>query len=209
MATPLLVMRNSMLEVLSEDYVEMAHAKGIKPRKVLFRHAARNALLPVVTSGALFIGSAIGGQVLIEVVFSWPGLGGDCDRRHPAGLSPGPGSAHHHLHHRHADEPGGGSAVCGAGSADFLQSAEGVMRMTTKSLVRRSNTQSVLRQFLKNLRRDKLAMVGVILLVFFIVVAIFATSLAPHGARTATTMKTAKSDAWSRPPWPIPLGPRT
>ena len=55
--------------------------------------------------------------------------------------------------------------------------------MTTKSLVRRSNTQSVLRQFLKNLRRDKLAMVGVILLVFFIVVAIFATSLAPHGAR--------------------------
>ena len=45
MATPLLVMRNSMLEVLSEDYVEMAHAKGIKPRKVLFRHAARNALL--------------------------------------------------------------------------------------------------------------------------------------------------------------------
>ncbi len=75
MATPLLVMRNSMLEVLSEDYVEMAHAKGIKPRKVLFRHAARNALLPVVTSGALFIGSAIGGQVLIEVVFSWPGLG--------------------------------------------------------------------------------------------------------------------------------------
>lgn len=75
MATPLLVMRNSMLEVLSEDYVEMAHAKGLKPRRVLFRHAARNALLPVVTSGALFIGSAIGGQVLIEVVFSWPGLG--------------------------------------------------------------------------------------------------------------------------------------
>lgn len=75
MATPLLVMRNSMLEVLSEDYVEMARAKGIKERKVLLRHAARNALLPVVTSGALFIGSAIGGQVLIEVVFSWPGLG--------------------------------------------------------------------------------------------------------------------------------------
>ncbi len=75
MATPLLVMRNSMLEVLAEDYVEMAEAKGISKRKVLFRHAARNALLPVVTSGALFIGSAIGGQVLIEVVFSWPGLG--------------------------------------------------------------------------------------------------------------------------------------
>ncbi len=75
LATPTLVMRNSMLEVMSEDYVEMAHAKGLKPWRVLYFHAARNALLPVVTSGALFLGSAIGGQVLIEVVFSWPGLG--------------------------------------------------------------------------------------------------------------------------------------
>lgn len=74
-ATPLLTMRNSMLEVLSEDYIEMANAKGLKPRTVLYKHAARNALLPVVTAGALFIGSAIGGQVLLEVVFSWPGLG--------------------------------------------------------------------------------------------------------------------------------------
>lgn len=74
-ATPLLIMRNSMLEVLSEDYIEMANAKGLKEKTVLYKHAARNALLPVVTAGALFIGSAIGGQVLIEVVFSWPGLG--------------------------------------------------------------------------------------------------------------------------------------
>jgi len=74
-ATPLLIMRNSMLEVMSEDYIEMARAKGIRERHILYRHAARNALLPVVTAGALFIGSAIGGQVLIEVVFSWPGLG--------------------------------------------------------------------------------------------------------------------------------------
>ncbi|ABR49458.1 binding-protein-dependent transport systems inner membrane component [Alkaliphilus metalliredigens QYMF] len=74
-ATPLLIMRNSMLEVLSEDYIEMAKAKGLKERTILYKHAARNALLPVVTAGALFIGSAIGGQVLIEYVFSWPGLG--------------------------------------------------------------------------------------------------------------------------------------
>ena len=75
LATPLLIMRNSMLEVMSEDYIEMARAKGLRDRRVLYRHAARNALLPVVTAGALFIGAAIGGQVLIEVVFSWPGLG--------------------------------------------------------------------------------------------------------------------------------------
>lgn len=75
LATPTLIMRNSMLEVMSEDYIEMAHAKGLPERRVLYRHAARNALLPVVTAGALFVGAAIGGQVLIEVVFSWPGLG--------------------------------------------------------------------------------------------------------------------------------------
>lgn len=75
LATPLLMMRNTMLEVLGEDFIEMARAKGLKERVILYKHAARNALLPVVTSGALFIGSAIGGQVLIEYVFSWPGLG--------------------------------------------------------------------------------------------------------------------------------------
>ena len=64
-----------MLEVMSEDYIEMARAKGVKESRILYRHAARNALLPVVTAGALFIGAAIGGQVLIEYVFSWPGIG--------------------------------------------------------------------------------------------------------------------------------------
>ncbi|NLY44411.1 MAG: ABC transporter permease [Tissierella sp.] len=74
-ATPLLIMRNSMLEVLSEDYIEMARAKGLRENRILYKHAARNALLPVVTAGALFLGSAIGGMVLLETVFSWPGLG--------------------------------------------------------------------------------------------------------------------------------------
>lgn len=74
-ASPLLVMRNSMLEVMGEDFIEMAEAKGLKQSVILFRHAARNALLPVVTAGALFIGTALGGQVLLEYVFSWPGLG--------------------------------------------------------------------------------------------------------------------------------------
>lgn len=74
-ATPLLIMRNSMLEVLSEDYIEMAKAKGLKEKRILYKHAARNALLPVVTAGALFLGAALGGMVLLEVVFSWPGLG--------------------------------------------------------------------------------------------------------------------------------------
>lgn len=74
-ATPMLVMRDSMLEVLGSDYVEFARAKGLHPAHVLFRHAARNALLGVVTVSSLILGFAIGGQVVVETVFSWPGMG--------------------------------------------------------------------------------------------------------------------------------------
>jgi peptide/nickel transport system permease protein len=75
MATPMLIMRNSMLEVMTEDFVEMARAKGLKESTVMFRHAMRNAMLPVVTVLTLMIGFAVGGQVLIETVFRWPGMG--------------------------------------------------------------------------------------------------------------------------------------
>ncbi len=73
--TPMLVMRDSMLEVLGSDFVEYARAKGLSPSRVLFRHAARNALLAVVTVSSLILGFAIGGQIVIETVFSWPGMG--------------------------------------------------------------------------------------------------------------------------------------
>lgn len=72
---PLLLMRNNLLEVLSEDYIDTARAKGLTNRRILLWHAARNAILPVVTAFAIAIGFAVGGQVLIETVFSWPGLG--------------------------------------------------------------------------------------------------------------------------------------
>ncbi len=75
LGTPLLIMRNTMLEVFGEDFIEMARAKGLPERRILFGHAARNALLPVITQLAVTIGLAAGGQVVVEVVFSWPGLG--------------------------------------------------------------------------------------------------------------------------------------
>jgi peptide/nickel transport system permease protein len=74
-ATPLLIMRSSMIEIMEDDFIEMARAKGLKERVVLYKHAMRNATLPVVTEAALLIGFAIGGQVLVETVFRWPGLG--------------------------------------------------------------------------------------------------------------------------------------
>jgi peptide/nickel transport system permease protein len=72
---PLLLMRSNMLETLQEDFVTMARMKGLSNWSILVRHAARNALLPVVTAFALGIGYSIGGNVVVETVFSWPGLG--------------------------------------------------------------------------------------------------------------------------------------
>ena len=75
LATPMLIMRDSMLEVLGSDFIELAKAKGLSPRVIMIRHAARNALLPVITVSSVMIGFAIGGQVIVEQVFSWPGMG--------------------------------------------------------------------------------------------------------------------------------------
>jgi dipeptide transport system permease protein len=67
--------RSSMLEVLSEDYVRTARAKGMSPFVVIGQHALRNALIPVVTVIGLSVGSLMAGAVLTETIFSWPGIG--------------------------------------------------------------------------------------------------------------------------------------
>jgi peptide/nickel transport system permease protein len=70
-----LVMRSSLLDVLGEDYITTARAKGVPERLVLNRHAVRNALLPTITLVALSFGYVIGGAITVEVVFSYQGLG--------------------------------------------------------------------------------------------------------------------------------------
>ena len=67
--------RSAMLEVLSEDYVRTARAKGLPPRRVIGLHALRNALIPVVTTIGLRIGVLMAGAILTETIFSWPGIG--------------------------------------------------------------------------------------------------------------------------------------
>mgnify|MGYP004519907415 FL=1 len=69
------LVRSSMLEVLSQDFVRTARSKGISERAVVINHALRNAWLPVVTMIGLEFGFLIGGVVVVEIVFSWPGLG--------------------------------------------------------------------------------------------------------------------------------------
>lgn len=75
LAGTILLMRNSMMEVLGEDYITTAKAKGLTERQVMYKHAARNALLPVTTAVAIAAGGVISGGVLTETIFSWPGMG--------------------------------------------------------------------------------------------------------------------------------------
>jgi peptide/nickel transport system permease protein len=72
---PLLLMRATMLEVMNDEFIVMARMKGLSRWSIVMRHAARNALLPVVTAFALGLGASIGGNVVIETVFAWPGIG--------------------------------------------------------------------------------------------------------------------------------------
>jgi peptide/nickel transport system permease protein len=67
--------RSSMLEVLGQDYIRTAWAKGLSGRRVVTRHALKNALIPIVTLAGLQIGTLLGGAVVTETVFAWPGMG--------------------------------------------------------------------------------------------------------------------------------------
>jgi peptide/nickel transport system permease protein len=69
------LLRSSMLNILREDYIRTAWAKGLQPRIVYGRHAVRNALIPVITMIGILAGELLGGAVVIETVFAWPGVG--------------------------------------------------------------------------------------------------------------------------------------
>jgi len=69
------IVRASMLEVLRQDYITMARSKGLKERVVIYRHALKNALIPAVTLTGLFFAGLLGGALITEYVFQWPGVG--------------------------------------------------------------------------------------------------------------------------------------
>lgn len=75
-ATTTRMMRSSMLDVLGQDYIGVARAKGLKRRRIINRHVLRNAFPPIITVMGLQIGHILGGAVVIENIFSWPGIGG-------------------------------------------------------------------------------------------------------------------------------------
>jgi len=69
------ITRSSMVEILGMDYIRSARAKGLNEQAVMYKHALRNGLIPVVTIAGLYLGVLLGGAVVIETLFSWPGLG--------------------------------------------------------------------------------------------------------------------------------------
>jgi len=69
------VTSSSILEVMTEDYIQTARAKGLRENKVVWRHVARNALIPVITVVGLELGTLLSGSIIVETVFSWPGSG--------------------------------------------------------------------------------------------------------------------------------------
>ena len=75
------MVRSSLLEVLQEDFLKTARAKGLAETVVILKHAMRNAILPVITTIALQIGFLMGGSVVIETIFAWPGIGRFCYMR--------------------------------------------------------------------------------------------------------------------------------
>ena len=99
--------RSAMLEVLGEDYVRTARAKGLSPRRVVGVHALRNALIPVVTTIGLQVGVLMAGAILTETIFSWPGIGkwmvDSISRRdYPVGAGR-PAADRRHRHDRQSD----------------------------------------------------------------------------------------------------------
>ena len=70
-----LITRNAMVDVMVDDYMVTARAKGVAKKVIVWHHALRNALLPIVTATALYVGMVLGGAIQVETVFSWPGMG--------------------------------------------------------------------------------------------------------------------------------------
>jgi peptide/nickel transport system permease protein len=69
------MMRTSMLEELGHDYIRTARAKGLSERTVVYRHALRNAIIPIITVLGLQFGALLAGAIVTETIFSWPGIG--------------------------------------------------------------------------------------------------------------------------------------
>ena len=189
--------RSAMLEVLSQDYIRTAHAKGLKERTVVMRHALRNAWLPVITVVGLQVGRLLSGAILTETVFSWPGIGRWLvDAIFTPRLPNRPGRHPLHRHHLCCRQPDRGRLVRGRGPADQVRLGLGLPTERcpvtgAATITPGSDTGSVLSRPPRSLWRDAwrrlssnhLARLGMAITLLFLFMAIFVPIIFPYNAR--------------------------
>ena len=169
--------RSAMLQVMSADYVRTARAKGLSERVVVLKHALRNALTPIITLGALELGTLLSGAVLTEQVFTIPGFGKlvvdsvfnrdyavvGCRSRHRVGL-------------HHAEPAGRLGLLCGESETEVLMNA---IAMPTSPKQAAKREAGPWRRALRKLTRRRSALFGAAVVLGFVVLAIFAGWIAP------------------------------
>ena len=186
------VMRTSMIEVLRSDYIAFAEAKGLSPRRVLLRHALKNALAPTVTVAAIETGSLLGGNMVVETVFGWPGLGRlVVESIFVAQLSArsGGGAALRgdlraaqlrSRRHLHPPEPEGG-AVSAIPAPASLVAAE---------------PASPGRMGLRNFVSNRMSLVSAVVVVLIVLIAAAAPWTAPHDPYDTDLLRRLQPPAW-------------
>ena len=191
--------RASVIEALSADYIRTARAKGLPERTVLYKHALRNGVLPVVTMLGLQFGNVLAGAILVETVFNWPGLGrlafdsvlrrdyptllgillfaspagGGDEPAHRSGLSAGRSPDQDIMSQIPAAPPGAVSAVSVSSVSSAAAVATGAVATSGRAPVRQS--REALRAFLRN----PSAVVGLLLLAAVLAVTLFGPALMP------------------------------
>ena len=171
--------RTAVLEVLGADYVRTARAKGLRETVVIVHHALRNALIPVVTLIGLQAAFLLGGAVVTETMFSWPGVGTARRRRHRVERFPDSAGRHHDPRHRLPDhQPAGRRAL-------RLPRSQAAAVMSVEALdapVRAEESTGALSRsgVLRRLARDKVAVIAALLLTLIGLAAIFAPVVAPY-----------------------------
>ena len=204
-----LVMRSSLLDVMGEEYITTVRAKGVREGQVLWGHAVRNAMLPTISVIALSFGFVIGGALVVEVVFSYPGLGlltfdaldprtSCCCRVVPL-LQPG----------RAGLQPVGRSALQlvrseGAGGMK-MTTVEGTphLRAAEPSAVARARHRLALGRFWAAYRGNWMGIAGLVDPGIFVFVAIFAPLLADRSGLDVTKVD---GPSLAPPSWEYPLG---
>ena len=175
--------RSAFVEIAGEDYVRTARAKGVPERRVVWKHTLRNALIPVITLTGLQFGFLLGGAIVVETVFAWPGLGRLLVDSVALPRLPGdPGGDPAVLVRVRADQPARRSAVRRGQPGDPTAMSEAALAAPA--------LRSPSAEFWRRFRRKRVAVVSGCVLLLLILAAVAAPWIAPYGPMPRLTTTT-------------------